>query len=176
MDLNWAAPRSVCVSFYTQLGESCPKLKYLKLGPDFSLSIDDLLALVLSKRVHLFPAGKNNESARWLYINGLHRIQVSSEHVAPFSHSLEFIGFQHHKESNLLYEYFDGFLLRHLPKLKTWAVNSMGQNTYNVFYAVQLLHDQLLRPREPIQHESRTSVDGTILSLDWTIDSPPPGD
>ena len=107
--MNWDKERAICSSVFSQLGESCPKLKYLKLGPDFSLSVDDVVALLLTKRAKLFPTGKNSKS--WVYIYGLHRIQVASEHLAPFCQSLEFLGFQHHSGSNLLYEYLDGLVL-----------------------------------------------------------------
>ena len=160
---------------FLSLGESCPTLKYLKMGRNLWLSgAKDAIALFLGKKASLF-------ADNWINckVNELHHIQVADEHVAPFCHSLE------HLEIGLEYDHFDAkrislvaFILRHLPRLQTWAVSEMNSNreylrTSYIFDAIHLLYKY---GRVELPNKRKFSVQELDNggSIEWTINTPPP--
>lgn len=163
--------------FFLSLGESCTKLKYLKIGK-YLLNLSgtkDIIALFLGKKAHILV--KN-----WLnsHSNHLHSIQVSDEHVAPFCRSLE------HLEISLDYGEMSSremrislvaFILRHLPRLQTWAISESPRGpiyprkTY-IFDAIQLLYSG----RDGLPNRCKFTIQELDSgdSLEWNINTPPP--
>ena len=198
--MNWKG--NCHISFYNHLGECCPQLTHLKFGAGLEVSKNQALALFLGKLqfqlLLLMPFNQVNEqSSDWGLENELHHIQMAdSKQTAPFCQTLE------HLEFNLKTEYCNSliaFLLRHLPRLRTWTVKINGrQPVPSVFAAIQLLHSERYRltcqEKQPISksiqlHQLNVtevfgrrnslllgidSADLRNCSLDWIVNSPPP--
>ena len=160
---------------FLSLGESCPKLKYLKMGTNLELcGAKDAIALFLGKKASLFVDNWINCS-----VNNLHHIQVADEHVAPFCHSLE------HLEISLEYDHSDAkrislvaFILRHLPRLQTWAVSvsTLSQGYPRTSYIYDAIHLLYKSGRVELPNKRKFTVKELENggSIEWTINTPPP--
>ena len=177
MDLNWnwdptALPRApYYVSFLSHIGESCPKLKYLKLGSTVPLTrVEDFLALFLGQSAISFTQS--------VKIEELHRIQVAEEYIAPFCRSLEHLELRQTSADREKFIPIFAFLLRHLPRLQTWAFSLLRERPLStfVFDAIQLLFAErkLLVDSQRSPIDNRKVEDASDSTPKFTIDSLPP--
>jgi hypothetical protein len=117
---------------------------------------------------------------KWLYFYGneLHGIQV--EYVAPFCHLLENleISLEHDVSDDAIsYSSLVAFILRHLPRLQTWAVSETihDSRTSNAFDAIQLLYsDRDGNPNRPKLSTRFVQELQSNKNIEWTINTPPP--
>ena len=189
LEVGWSSAKmnsnaTKCTEFFTYLGNSCPKLKKLKLGlylnHRFPFGFEQQLAFILGEAdsCELIPFsvmdGFRGSST------ALHRLQFDSEDITPICSSLQSfevlssygngdIGFDHRREVSSV-----AFMLRHIPGLKKLSVgfkNSRDGKYLRCSDAVRLLHEHRL-----YEEDGKTSdviemmqcVNGKFLHLNWT--------
>lgn len=193
LNLTWPNHgTAICDSFYSQVGECCPKLTNLTLG-GVLVCPDDAIALLLGRRAHLFPYVTSlKRFAHGITRNNLHQIQIANEHLAPFCLSLEHLEFRiksesispGYKDPNYDMNRYNrnvtryhtsllGFILRHLPRLQTSAVSSKNY-FFCCCHVITLLYIELVAVHSPPLLTRVHQVNGSAgVRLKWTTNSPP---
>jgi hypothetical protein len=193
LQLTCAISSEHALSFFTQLGTSCPKMKLLKLGSrsdPFPFFPQHQLALVLGERKKLLPAPIIEKFDRASH----NRILFDSDHVTPICSSLQFLSiksnyYDHgfYKRKSRFIPRFNWhkklsfhsaiFLLRHFPQLQVLAARFHKCQIGDTFIDAtteeakeEFLRESLLRPSRKVTEVSGVINDqGESVRLKWTV-------
>ena len=172
--------------FFVEIGTACPSLKELKMKNAWSernhqlqITLKDLVSLVLGQNAEMLT------NSFWKKTRqpdmALHRLQFDENLITPICKSLQYLEINSgikmaYTEQNI--SSTAAFLLRHIGRLeKLTILIEIGQFVPGTSLAVQLLHQELLEPKEIVNVSEVTSKEdgnGDFVRLNWTIDSPPP--
>ena len=151
---------SLCLDFFSSLGESCPQLSSLRLGK-IPFGTDQVLALVLgSKRALLPPAFPKD-------VEKLADVQFSPDSVSPICNSLK----------KLCYDCDDIkpcfkpptiFFLRHIKNLEVWKLCMCKRQEETQIILKWLQKKKARKSLRLLQKNKKT----TSSSIQWTYDSP----
>ena len=193
LQLTCAISSESALSFFTQLGISCPKIKLLKLGSrsdPFPFFPHHQLALVLGGREKLLPAPIIEKFNRASH----NRILFDSNHATPICSSLQFLSIRSNyydgviykrqsRESSRLYwhgklsVYSSVFLLRQLSRLQKLAAR-FHRCQSDIFIgatseAVEgLFQESLLRPSRKVTEVTGViNCQGDSARLKWTTNN-----
>ena len=166
LDRGWNRGSDRCTSFFSHIGTSCPKLKYLSLSfqPFLHLQKEQIIALVFGQLSDSLPQPVKN-LLQFQAGSNLHHIQFDDQHLTPICKSLEYLQFPIQRgDPNS--KWLGVFLLRHMPLLKSFLYS------FDTLEAVVLLYqasqmDEAIENCQIIQE----NVAGK-LTVKWTVNSP----
>ena len=158
---------SLCLDFFSSLGESCPQLSSLRLGK-IPFGTDQVLALVLgSKRALLPPAFPKD-------VEKLADVQFSSDSVSPICNSLKKLCIDC-DEDKPCSKPPTIFLLRHIKNLEVWK-NCSNQRQGETHTILKWLLRKSARKSPRLLQKMKTttasSSEDMMSSIQWTTDSP----
>ena len=153
------------LSFFTALGESCPKLILLCLGGDFNIDSkpDLLLALVLGKQLELLTPQLLDQLST--DISSLAHLQFTPQSATPICSTLQELDVYD------LQPYHISFILRHFPKMQKCCSSYPGDSGNGL--AVCLLHQQQQQHPNLSQRSTFQISSGELgLIVQWTVNAP----
>ena len=173
LDIAWSTT-SDCIPFFTHIGISCPKLKYLALSFNYHLTLekDQVLALVLGNRAELLSQPIKDK----MFGDGSNLQHIQFTQITPICHSLEHLNVAlegsnftcNNSISTLGSRTLPAacrpvvFPLRHMSKLE-------GHIQDNVLNAIELLFEASQTTGTVLESEV---VDQSSNKLDWKINAP----
>ena len=156
---------SLCLDFFSSLGECCPQLSSLHLGK-IPFGTDQVLALVLGGKQVLLPP----EFPKQTEI--LADVQFSPESVSPICNSLKKIcyGYEEDKPCPVPPVIF---LLRHIKHLQMWK-NGCGKRCGDARIILKWLQKKSARKSSRLLQNNKTATISTEGngSIQWTLDAP----
>ena len=178
LELIWPSSTNF-KEFFLEVGTACPGLKHLKMGNNRNKSqfeLKELVSLVLGQNAELL------KNSFWQKINGarIHSLQFDENLLTPICKSLQFLEVNSGVKMVFTPQSITStaaFLLRHIPLLERLSVRlHIGRFVASTSLAVQLLHHQLLEPKEIVNVSEVTSKEdgkGNFVHIKLTINSPP---
>ena len=156
---------SLCLDFFSSLGESCPQLSSLRLGK-IPFGTDQVLALVLGGKQVLLPPEFPTQTAI------LADVQFSPESVSPICNSLKKLcyGCEEDKPCPVSPVIF---LLRHIKNLQMWK-NCCGKRRGDARIILKWLQKKSARKSSRLLQNNKTATISTEGngSIQWTLDAP----
>jgi hypothetical protein len=153
------------LSFFTSLGESCPKLIRLDLSGDSSFSLKHLSALILGKKHGLLPQQLVDQFDASDSL--VAHLQFTPQSVTPICSSLQQLNVN--CKGGLFRKHEVAFILRHFPKLQTFTAFI----TYSLAEAVHLLHKQQQEQNSTKEATNTYQQSSEELGLiEWTVNAP----
>ena len=151
-------PSSDFLPFFTQLGNSCPKLVYLKLGEHFPFNKEQCLALVLGEKVNLLSESIKQQ----IWNNKL--VQFNYNCTTPICSSLKYLH-THSSDDYCMWSLI--LLLRHVPELELLNICPKENISDQFSKVLTLLHT--------VPAEQLLIITIPAAGLQWTFNAPPPG-
>ena len=168
LSLDWKTTDRSCLLFFAALGDSCPKLITLELLGDLPFGIQQVLALVLGKKLQMLPLHFLEE------VGGedvLAELQFTPESLTPICNSLKTI--KHNISNGCFNPIFCSsvasmaFILRHFGQLEIWEDSRQDFGILGT--VIELLHQQFIAPSCSHNQQTMTETSGLIQ---WTMAVP----
>ena len=177
LSMEWTTPYN-CLNFFSQLGESCPKLNQLHLDK-FYFDIPQLFALMFGPKHSLIPQLFTHPNLG--PENTMHKLEFEQEHLSPICSSLQDLRCKNFCD---VVEHVFGFwtdpstlafILRHFRNLQKLShlcaiyAHCAGSGVKICFNVVELLHETI-KPGREVTNMTFTSESLGVMKL--TVNAP----